>query len=67
MGGHTLVKIVVGCAWSFVNCSGYSYISHGFATLILVPLMLLETSVAFIQSAVFVNLICIYIGESLSL
>lgn len=67
MGGHTLVKIVVGCAWSFVNCSGYSYICHGFATLILVPLMLLETSVAFIQSAVFVNLICIYIGESLTL
>ena len=67
MGGHTLVKIVVGCAWSFVNCSGYSYLTHGVATLILVPLMLLETSVAFIQSAVFVNLICIYIGESLSL
>ena len=67
MGGHTLVKIVVGCAWSFVNCTGYSYICHGVSTLILVPLMLLETSVALIQSSVFVTLICIYIGESLSL
>lgn len=67
MGGHTLVKIVAGCAWGFVNCSGYSYVSHGVAVLIMVPLMVLETSVAFIQSAVFVNLICIYIGEGLSL
>lgn len=67
MGGHTLVKIVVGCAWSFVNCTGYSYICHGISTLILVPLMVLETSVALIQSSVFVTLICIYIGESLSL
>jgi ATP synthase subunit 6 len=67
MGGHTLVKIVAGCAWSFINFSSYSYISHGVAVLVLVPLMLLETSVALIQSAVFVNLICIYIGESLSL
>lgn len=67
MGGHTLVKIVVGCAWSLSNCSAVSYLSHGLATLVLIPLMLLETSVALIQSAVFVNLICIYIGESLSL
>lgn len=67
MGGHTLVKIVVGCAWSFVNCTGYSYICHGISTLILVPLILLETSVALIQSSVFVTLICIYIGESLNL
>lgn len=67
MGGHTLVKIVAGCAWGFVNCSGYSYASHGVAVLIMVPLMILETSVALIQSAVFVNLICIYIGEGLSL
>ena len=67
MGGHTLVKIVVGCAWSFINFSSYSYSSHGIALFILLPLMLLETSVALIQSAVFVNLICIYIGESLSL
>lgn len=67
MGGHTLVKIVAGCAWGFVNCSGYSYVSHGVAVLIMIPLMVLETSVALIQSAVFVNLICIYIGEGLSL
>ena len=67
MGGHTLVKIVVGCAWSFVNCTGYSYICHGVSTMILVPLILLETSVALIQSSVFVTLICIYIGESISL
>ncbi len=67
MGGHTLVKIVAGCAWGFVNCSGYSYVCHGVAVLIMIPLMILETSVALIQSAVFVNLICIYIGEGLSL
>ena len=67
MGGHTLVKIVVGCAWSFVNCTGYSYICHGVSTMILVPLILLETSVALIQSSVFVTLICIYIGEAISL
>jgi ATP synthase subunit 6 len=66
MGGHTLVKIVVGCAWSFMNCSGLSYLVHGVATLILIPLMILETTVALIQSAVFVNLICIYMGEALS-
>lgn len=67
MGGHTLVKIVAGCAWGFVNCSCYSYLCHGASVLIMIPLMLLETSVALIQSAVFVNLICIYIGEGLSL
>jgi ATP synthase subunit 6 len=67
MGGHTLVKIVGGCAWGFVNCTGYSYVCHGAAVLVMVPLMILETSVALIQSAVFVNLICIYIGEGLSL
>jgi ATP synthase subunit 6 len=67
MGGHTLVKIVAGCAWGFVNCSCYSYVCHGAAVFVMIPLMILETSVAFIQSAVFVNLICIYIGEGLNL
>ena len=66
MGGHTLVKIVVGCAWSFMNCSGLSYLIHGISSLILIPLMILETTVALIQSAVFVNLICIYMGEAFS-
>ena len=66
MGGHILLKIVVGCAWRFLNCSGLSYLVHGVSSLILIPLMILETSVAQIQSAVFVNLICIYMGEALS-
>ena len=67
MGGHTLVKIVAGCAWCFINFSSYSYTSHSVALFIMLPLMILETLVALIQSAVFVNLICIYIGESVDI
>ena len=66
MGGHALIKIVVGCAWSLMNCSGLLYLVHGASSLILVPLMVLETTRALIQSSVFVNLICIYMGEALS-
>lgn len=67
VAGHTIVKLLSGCAWGFLNCSCYSYVCHGATVLLMVPLMVLETSVALIQSAVFVNLICIYIGEGLSL
>lgn len=67
LGGHTLVKIVSGCAWSLLNISGYSFVINGFSLLILAPLMMLETTVAIIQSSVFVTLICIYMGETFDL
>ena len=67
LGGHTLVKIVSGCAWGLLNTSGYSYAFNSFSIMILGPLMMLETTVALIQSSVFVTLICIYMGETFDL
>lgn len=67
IGGHTLVKITIGCLWSLSNLgtSGWCIQTAGF--IIAVPMMALETGVALIQSSVFITLVCIYIGECLSL
>lgn len=68
MAGHTLLKVIVGFAWSmllldnlFLSCI------HITPLFILVLLMGLELGVAIIQAYVFTILSCIYLNDSINL
>lgn len=68
MAGHTLLKVIVGFAWTMMlSLSGVVSISHVLPLTVLVLLMFLELGVAIIQSYVFTILVCIYLNDSLNL
>ena len=68
MAGHTLLKVIVGFAWSMLLLDNIflSFI-HITPLLILVLLMGLELGVAVIQAYVFTILSCIYLNDSINL
>lgn len=67
MAGHTLLKVIVGFAWSMMACSGITFIAHILPLIALVILVGLELAVACIQTYVFVILTCIYFNDALNL
>jgi len=67
MAGHTLLKVVVGFAFTMMSASGVLLISHVIPLLILLALIGLEIGVALIQSYVFLILTCLYINEGIHL
>ena len=68
MAGHTLLKVIVGFAWTMMlSSSGLVCIAHIVPLAVLVLLMFLELGVAMIQSYVFTILACIYLNDSLNL
>lgn len=67
MAGHTLLKVIVGFAWSMLMIDNLFYLMHLLPLLILVILMGLELGVAMIQAYVFTVLVCIYLNESVNL
>jgi len=68
MAGHTLLKVIVGFAWTMMlSLSGVASIAHVLPLTVLVLLMFLELGVAIIQSYVFTILVCIYLNDSLNL
>ena len=67
MAGHTLLKVIVGFAWSMMMMDSLQMLSFLLPLLILILLMGLELAVAFIQTYVFLTLTIIYIGDSESL
>jgi ATP synthase subunit 6 len=68
MAGHTLLKVIVGFAWTMMlSLSEVASISHVLPLAVLVLLMFLELGVAIIQSYVFTILVCIYLNDSLNL
>lgn len=67
MAGHTLLKVIVGFAWSMLLLENLISVVHVIPLLILVILMGLELGVAIIQAYVFTVLMCIYLNESLNI
>ena len=68
MAGHTLLKVIAGFSWTLVFLGNFFFILlHLVPVLILIPLFVLESAVAVIQSFVFTVLICIYINDGLNL
>lgn len=64
MAGHSLLKVVVGFAWSMMLLDGLQAISFLVPLLLLTLLMGLELGVALIQTYVFITLTCIYLNDS---
>ena len=64
MAGHSLLKVIVGFAWSMSLMEGISALSFLIPLLILTLLMGLELGVALIQTYVFITLTCIYLNEA---
>jgi len=68
MAGHTLLKVIVGFAWSILLLDNFFLsIFHIVPLLILILLMGLELGVAIIQAYVFTILTCIYLNDSINL
>ena len=67
MAGHTLLKVIVGFAWSMLLLEDLIAIAHLVPLFLLVILMGLELGVALIQAYVFTILICIYLNDSVNL
>lgn len=67
MAGHTLLKVIVGFAWSMLILENLVSFFHVVPLIVLVALMGLELGVALIQAYVFVVLTCIYLNDSINL
>lgn len=67
MAGHTLLKVIVGFAWSMLLLEDFLSVLHILPLLILVLLMGLELGVALIQAYVFTILTCIYLNDAINL
>ena len=67
MAGHTLLKVIVGFAWSMLLLEDFLSFFHIVPLLILILLVGLELGVAVIQAYVFTILTCIYLNDSINL
>jgi len=68
MAGHTLLKVIVGFAWSMLILDDLLLsLTHLLPLLILPLLRGLELGVAIIQAYVFTILTCIYLNDSINL
>ena len=67
MAGHTLLKVIAWFAFALMSYSGVLFLLHIVPLVLLVPLFMLETAVAFIQALVFSILISIYLNEAVKL
>ena len=67
MAGHTLLKVIVGFAYTLMSNVGIVLFLHYIPLFILIHIFGLELGVALIQSFVSNILICIYINDSINL
>jgi ATP synthase subunit 6 len=65
MAGHTLLKVIVGFAWSMLLLESFTSIGLLLPLITLVVLFGLELGVALIQTYVFITLTCIYIQDGI--
>ena len=64
MAGHSLLKVIVGFAWSMMLLDGFASFSFLIPLSVLTILMGLELGVALIQTYVFITLTCLYLNEA---
>jgi ATP synthase subunit 6 len=67
MAGHTLLKVIVGFAYSMLTSGSLMLVAHILPILILILLIGLELGVAMIQAYVFTILTCIYLNDAINL
>ncbi|MGH7954718.1 MAG: F0F1 ATP synthase subunit A, partial [Gloeomargaritales cyanobacterium] len=67
MAGHTLLKVIIGFAWSILLLKNLLSIFHIIPLIIVIVLFVLEFSVALIQAYVFIILSCIYLNDCINL
>ena len=67
MGGHILIKVIAGLAWTLMKASGILFLLHLIPIAILIPLVILEFFVAILQGLIFTSLLIVYLGDILSL
>jgi ATP synthase subunit 6 len=63
MAGHTLLKVIVGFAWSMMLLENLTSLGLLLPMVVLVVLFGLELAVALIQTYVFIILTCIYVQD----
>lgn len=63
MAGHTLLKVILGFAWSMLLLENFTSLGLVLPLITLVVLFGLELGVALIQTYVFITLSCIYIQD----
>lgn len=63
MAGHTLLKVIIGFAWSMLLVENFISLGLIVPMVILVVLFSLELGVALVQTYVFIILTCIYVQE----
>nr|YP_009485508.1 ATPase subunit 6 [Melosira undulata]AVR57572.1 ATPase subunit 6 [Melosira undulata] len=67
MAGHTLLKVIVGFAWSLLFLENLISFLHLIPLFLIILLFGLELGVALIQAYVFIILTCIYLNDSVNL
>jgi len=67
MAGHTLLKVILGFAWSMLLLENIMLLFHVVPLIILVVLMALELAVALIQAYIFTILVCIFLNDGVNL
>jgi len=64
MAGHTLLKVILGFAWTILVMSELLFVVNLFPIVILVLLTVLEIGVSIIQAYIFSILTCLYLRDA---
>jgi ATP synthase subunit 6 len=64
MAGHTLLKVILGFAWTILVMSEVFFIVNLFPIVILILLTVLEIGVSIIQAYIFSILTCLYLRDA---
>jgi F-type H+-transporting ATPase subunit a len=64
MAGHTLLKVILGFAWTILVMSEILFIVNFFPIIILILLTVLEIGVSVIQAYIFSILTCLYLRDA---
>ncbi|MBV34206.1 MAG: ATP synthase F0 subunit A [Rickettsiales bacterium] len=64
MAGHTLLKVILGFAWTILIMSEIFFIINIFPIVILILLTVLEIGVSLIQAYIFSILTCLYLRDA---
>ena len=64
MAGHTLLKVILGFAWTILVMSEIYFVVNLFPIVVLILLTVLEMGVAVIQAYIFSVLTCLYLRDA---
>jgi F0F1-type ATP synthase membrane subunit a len=67
MAGHILLKVIMGFSTTLIGCTGLFFLLNYAPVMAILPLLVLEFLIAFVQSFIFTMLFCMYLDDSLNL